>query len=165
MLVQKTQQKMGLNQSLERIILDIFYSRCCYCQVCCYCCINLLTNTVLIACKARVITVSSLGHEYAPKCTIDFDSIRTTTDAAAAKRKYNSFHAYCHSKMANIIFANELARRHPDITSVSLHPGRVISETVLREYFSSWFTRPLLPLAYTHYPHLMFQQQINTCCY
>jgi hypothetical protein len=34
---------------------------------------------------------------------------------------------YGQSKFANILFASELARRHPELTSVSLHPGFVMT--------------------------------------
>ncbi|HET6481579.1 MAG TPA: short-chain dehydrogenase, partial [Actinoplanes sp.] len=41
--------------------------------------------------------------------------------------RFRSFPAYGAAKSANILFAAEAARRRPDITSVSFHPGVVRS--------------------------------------
>ena len=38
--------------------------------------------------------------------------------------------AYANSKLGNILFARECAKRHPEITSVAVHPG-IVSETTL----------------------------------
>jgi NAD(P)-dependent dehydrogenase (short-subunit alcohol dehydrogenase family) len=69
---------------------------------------------------ARVISVSSGAH-YSGK--IDFDDLNAT-------RSFSGFPAYANSKLANVIFANELARRtrKQAITSNSLHPGFVASK-------------------------------------
>ncbi|KAL1859858.1 hypothetical protein Plec18167_006330 [Paecilomyces lecythidis] len=71
------------------------------------------------AADVRVITLSSLAHKGAP----DFD-VMTSTSALLAS---NTWLRYGASKAANILFAAELARRYPEITSVSVHPGAVAS--------------------------------------
>ena len=48
-------------------------------------------------------------------------------DLAGDPARYSSWRAYGESKSANILFAGEAARRWPDITSVSFHPGVVRS--------------------------------------
>jgi len=64
---------------------------------------------------ARVVTVSSLAHAFG----------RLRFDDPEFRRGYSGWGAYNQSKLANILFARELARREPELLSNSLHPGRV----------------------------------------
>jgi len=68
---------------------------------------------------ARVVTTASVGHRIA---TLNLDRIANLTGLSP-------WAAYCRSKLANILFANELSRRlvaaGHDVTSNSLHPGIV----------------------------------------
>lgn len=68
---------------------------------------------------ARIVNVSSSGHEYRRKGII-FDDLMIT-------RNYNAMKAYSQSKLGNIMFTYELAKRlqgQPVTVSV-LHPGFV----------------------------------------
>jgi NAD(P)-dependent dehydrogenase (short-subunit alcohol dehydrogenase family) len=82
----------------------------------------LLTGQLLDMLKAsapaRVVNVSSDAHQRAKG--IRFDDVEFT-------RGYNSWGAYGHSKLANIMFTYELARRLTGtaITANALHPGFV----------------------------------------
>lgn len=67
----------------------------------------------------RIITLSSVAHKGSP----GFD-IMTSTPALLA---CNTWLRYAASKAANILFAAELARRYPEIMSISVHPGAVAS--------------------------------------
>lgn len=67
----------------------------------------------------RIINLSSVGHTMAPSEGIRFDRVRTPMKELYPLRLYGS------SKLANVLYARELARRYPDILSVSVHPGRV----------------------------------------
>jgi NAD(P)-dependent dehydrogenase (short-subunit alcohol dehydrogenase family) len=70
---------------------------------------------------ARVVTVASHGHYRAPG--IDWDAIRKPT------RTTTAFPEYCVSKLANVLFTSELARRGPtSVRYYSLHPGAVASD-------------------------------------
>lgn len=86
----------------------------------------LLTNGLLDLLKqapaARVITVSSKLHKNGK---IDFDSFKGGT-------AYNSQVAYGQSKLANVLFAMELAKRleGTSVTSNCLHPGAVRTDIV-----------------------------------
>lgn len=87
--------------------------------------------------ESRVVTVSSSAH-FAGR--IDFDDIQAT-------RNYNRQGRYAMSKLANLLFTNELARRleasGSGPSAVACHPG--ISETELSREFSPWmnFAKPL----------------------
>ncbi|KAL4994478.1 hypothetical protein BDV10DRAFT_203806 [Aspergillus recurvatus] len=69
--------------------------------------------------SVRIVNVSSDGHaKLAPKEGIIFADINMKDDFSVWAR-------YGHSKLANVLHSKELARRFPDILSVSLHPGTV----------------------------------------
>jgi NAD(P)-dependent dehydrogenase (short-subunit alcohol dehydrogenase family) len=75
--------------------------------------------------RPRVVTVSSVAHQ----------SGRIMLDDMNGERHYDAYHAYANSKLANALFARELARRKPWLTSNSLHPG-VIDTKLLHAGFS-----------------------------
>ncbi|MFO7834781.1 MAG: SDR family NAD(P)-dependent oxidoreductase [Halohasta sp.] len=81
----------------------------------------LLTAGLLptLADDARIVTTSSGAHR---GVDIEFESIRSVND-------YSGFRAYQRSKLANILFSNELARRldraDRAIISNSFHPGAI----------------------------------------
>jgi retinol dehydrogenase 12 len=65
----------------------------------------------------RIIIISSSVHTWAPKGGINFEDLQTTQAYLTSKQRYGQ------SKLANIRYARELARRYPAIKVVSLHPG------------------------------------------
>ena len=69
---------------------------------------------------ARVVNVSSEAHYSAPG--IDFAAVRRRTASFTGVREYAV------SKLCNVLFTQELARRHTDIHSYALHPGVVASD-------------------------------------
>jgi retinol dehydrogenase-12 len=82
----------------------------------------LLRDRIAAAPAARVINVSSTGHTMA-RAGLDFD------DLDWERRRYRGFLVYCHTKLANVLFTRELARRldGTPITSNAVHPGWVAS--------------------------------------
>jgi NAD(P)-dependent dehydrogenase (short-subunit alcohol dehydrogenase family) len=78
---------------------------------------NLLLDRLKASAPARVVTVSS-GAQSAGR--IDFDDLQSA-------RNYSGQRAYSQSKLANIMFTNELARRleGTGVTATSVHPGVV----------------------------------------
>ncbi len=68
---------------------------------------------------ARVVTTASDAHKGA---SLDLERIR-------GDDRLTGFRAYSHSKLANVLFASELARRldaaDRDVTSNSIHPGAI----------------------------------------
>jgi NAD(P)-dependent dehydrogenase (short-subunit alcohol dehydrogenase family) len=79
---------------------------------------NLLSDLLVRSAPARVVTVASIGHRGG---TLDFD------DPGFERGGYSVMRAYKRSKLANVLFAAELARRlgGKGVTSNSLHPGSV----------------------------------------
>jgi len=79
---------------------------------------NLLLDLVVKSAPARVVTVASVGHR---RGTLDFE------DLGFERGGYSIMRAYSRSKLANVLFAAELARRlaGSGVTSNSLHPGSV----------------------------------------
>ncbi|MFP4228518.1 MAG: SDR family oxidoreductase [Salinivenus sp.] len=90
----------------------------------------LLKETAGRAGEARVVTVSSEAHR---SVSLDFDDLN-------AESGYNALRAYGQSKLANILFTHELARRLRDtgVTANCVHPG-VVATNLWRG--SDWFSR------------------------
>ncbi len=78
---------------------------------------NLLLDLIVASSPARVVSVASIGHR----------SGRLDLDDLGFERGYSTLKAYNRSKLANVLFASELARRlaGTGVTSNSLHPGAV----------------------------------------
>lgn len=78
---------------------------------------NLLLDRIKDSAPARIITVSSLAHS---RASLDFDDLQN-------ERKYGAFRVYGQSKLANVLFTYELARRLQGtaVTANCLHPGLV----------------------------------------
>jgi NAD(P)-dependent dehydrogenase (short-subunit alcohol dehydrogenase family) len=72
---------------------------------------------VLRAAKARVITVSSRAHRRANIRRKPLEQIVKSVEG------YSWVQTYGDSKLANLLFSFELARREPDLTAIALHPG------------------------------------------
>ena len=70
----------------------------------------------------RLVNVASAAHSSARR-GLDFDDLQST-------RGYRSYTVYAKSKLANILFTRELARRWDDrsITANAVHPGWVASD-------------------------------------
>lgn len=70
---------------------------------------------------ARIVSLTSLGMKMPPKGGIVFKDLGTTQEYGMASAWYR----YGQSKLANVLYATELARRYPAVTSVSVHPGTI----------------------------------------
>jgi retinol dehydrogenase 12 len=88
----------------------------------------------------RIITVSSAGHALAPKGGVLLDDVHSEMSSI------HTFTRYGHSKLANILYSNELAKRYPKIRCIAVHPGSV--DTGLKRGIQTsypWLS-PVLPL-------------------
>ncbi|KAL7937144.1 hypothetical protein V8C35DRAFT_294873 [Trichoderma chlorosporum] len=64
-----------------------------------------------------------------------------STEKLSAQGQWTS---YGTSKAASILFAAELAQRHPDLTSVSLHPGMIRTDLYTTATANAFFLRNFL---------------------
>lgn len=80
---------------------------------------NLLLDLLKASPQGRVVNVSSDAHFAVRRA--DF------SDVNFERRRYEGFAAYCLSKLANVMFTYELARRleGSTVTANALHPGAV----------------------------------------
>ncbi|MEO7036854.1 MAG: SDR family oxidoreductase [Polyangiaceae bacterium] len=76
-----------------------------------------------LADDGRVVVLSSGAHKAAPKVGIDFENL-------SGERGYHAWSAYGQSKLANLLFSKELAKRLKGTTKTanSLHPGVIKTE-------------------------------------
>lgn len=105
---------------------------------------NLLLDRIKASAPARVITVASMAHRYA-RGGLDFD------DLQSERGRYRGMQVYGRSKLANILFAGELARRldGTGVTSNSVHPGWVATNFSQEgdTRFMGFFSKLARPLA------------------
>jgi NAD(P)-dependent dehydrogenase (short-subunit alcohol dehydrogenase family) len=82
---------------------------------------QLLRDQLVAGDDARVVNVASDAHSSARR-GLDFDDLQST-------RHYRGFRVYGKTKLANILFTRELARRWADtgVTANAVHPGFVAS--------------------------------------
>jgi len=109
-----------------------------------------------LAPQARVVVVGSGAHRWAPPGGIQFDNL-------SGESGYRPWVAYGQSKIANLLFAKELARRLPlrGQTANAVHPG-VIYTNLYRS------TSPLMKLLTAAGTPLFFknvEQGAATQCY
>ncbi|XP_021730055.1 short-chain dehydrogenase TIC 32, chloroplastic-like [Chenopodium quinoa] len=102
--------------------------------------LDTMKNTALESGKeGRIVNVSSKAHDYPTRVGIHFDTLNDS-------KGYFGPLAYCQSKLANNLHANELARRFKNdwvqITANSLHPG-IIYTNIFRynSFFDGIFRR------------------------
>ena len=96
---------------------------------------DLLLERLRESAPARIVTVASVAHYNAPG--IDWQAVRRPT------RSFTTMREYSVSKLANVLHAQELARRldGTGVSTYSLHPGTVASD-IWRGV--PWPVRPLI---------------------
>ncbi len=92
---------------------------------------NLLLDLLIASAPARIVNVSSRAHRFVSG--VDFD------DLQFERKPYAAMTAYGQSKLMNILFSHELARRlaGTGVVSNSLHPGGVASN--FADNTTGWF--------------------------
>jgi NAD(P)-dependent dehydrogenase (short-subunit alcohol dehydrogenase family) len=95
---------------------------------------HLLLDLLKASSPARIVTVASGAHF---RATLDFENLQYPHGG------YSILGAYARSKLANVLFTRELARRldGTGVTANSLHPGRVASNIWSG---APWYARPAL---------------------
>jgi NAD(P)-dependent dehydrogenase (short-subunit alcohol dehydrogenase family) len=82
---------------------------------------NLLLERLRAGMPARVVSVTSVGH-HAAFGGLQFDDLQS-------EKRYEGMEVYCRSKLANVLFIRELAKRlqGSGVTANAVHPGWVRS--------------------------------------
>ena len=101
---------------------------------------SLLVGRMVAAGRGRIVTVTSSAESFG---RIDFDDLQST-------KSYSGQRAYNQSKLANVLFTYELARRlnGTTVTVNAVHPG--VTNTSFgvadqpRSYSMSWMARPFM---------------------
>jgi len=98
---------------------------------------NLLLDKLKASAPARIVHLTSMLHKSG---AIDFESFR-------GEKPYKASPAYNQSKLANLLFSNELARRleGTGVTSNAVHPGAIATE-ITREM--PWIARKAVGLMF-----------------
>ncbi|XP_011382210.1 retinol dehydrogenase 12 [Pteropus vampyrus] len=104
---------------------------------------HLLLERMKESAPARVVNVSSVLHHFGK---IHFHDLQ-------AEKNYNPYFAYCHSKLANVLFTRELAKRlqGTGVTTYAVHPGVVHTELTRNSFLIStlwWLFSPFIKSAW-----------------
>ena len=91
---------------------------------------NLLLDVLKRSVPSRIITIASKGLITYPRLTIEFDNLN-------GEKKFSYQHAYYHSKLAQIMFTYELARRLKG-TGVTVNCIRVTNVKIDLERVTGW---------------------------
>ncbi|ALC42025.1 CG30491, partial [Drosophila busckii] len=101
---------------------------------------NLLLDLLKKSAPSRIVNVSSLAHTRGEINTGDLNS----------EKSYDEGKAYSQSKLANVLFTRELAKRleGSGVTANALHPGVVDTEIIrhmsfFTNFFAGLFVKPL----------------------
>ncbi|KAJ5134547.1 hypothetical protein N7448_000434 [Penicillium atrosanguineum] len=86
----------------------------------------LLDRTAREGRDARIIILSSSGYALHPRGGILFDSLESTQEFWIG----GPWQRYGQSKLANLLYAREMAGRYPHLTVVAVHPGYVATGLV-----------------------------------
>lgn len=98
---------------------------------------NLLLDVLKDSTPSRIINVSSVAHKRGVINKEDLNS----------DKSYDPSSAYAQSKLANILFTNELAKKleGTGVTANSMHPGIVDTEIIRHMgFFNSWISKIFL---------------------
>jgi NAD(P)-dependent dehydrogenase (short-subunit alcohol dehydrogenase family) len=95
---------------------------------------DLLLERIRASAPARIVNLSSVGHNFA-RGGLPWDDLQHDVT------RYTANGAYCESKLANVLFTRELARRLPpsEVTVNACHPGAVRSDFGSSEDMGKWY--------------------------
>jgi NAD(P)-dependent dehydrogenase (short-subunit alcohol dehydrogenase family) len=94
---------------------------------------NLLLDRLKASAPARIVNVASGAHQ---KATLDFNDLMS-------ERDYRGWGVYCRSKLANLLFTYELARRlqGTGVTVNALHPDWVATGIASNNGWRGWLVK------------------------
>ncbi|KZT52554.1 NAD(P)-binding protein [Calocera cornea HHB12733] len=103
----------------------------------------LLSSTAKSQGQARVVTLSSNGHLFAPKAGVDYATLK---DGHVRRQKLDPWLSYFQSKWGNTVWSKELGRRYgaEGIVSISLNPGLIRTDLVrYLKGIVAWLTKSM----------------------
>jgi retinol dehydrogenase-12 len=106
----------------------------------------LLLKTIEIQGDVRVILLTSSGYRFHDPRGIIFKDLRTTQQNLTRLGMFGGMLRYFQSKLAIILYTDELARRYPMIKVVAVHPG--IVDTPLTPHVTNLFLCPMSQAPY-----------------
>lgn len=100
---------------------------------------NLLLDVLKSSTPSRVVVLSSLAHKFG---TINKDDLNS-------EKSYSKYKAYSQSKLANVLFTYELARRlrGTGVTVNAVHPG-IVKTDLGRHIVKSYVRKAIDPIVY-----------------
>lgn len=84
----------------------------------------------------RIVNLSSIAYKSIPSAGIEFNTLKTTQGSLGPFLAPSKWYRYGQSKLANLLYPQELARRYPSIKSVAVHPGFIKTELHSTEGFA-----------------------------
>ncbi|KAK0357433.1 hypothetical protein LTR91_016030 [Friedmanniomyces endolithicus] len=89
---------------------------------------------------ARIVNLTSTAYGQAPSNGVDFATLKTSQASLGGMLPVpgGKWSRYGQSKVAQMLYSQELAKRHPTLTSVSVHPG--VIQTALFDHVD-FFTK------------------------
>lgn len=86
-------------------------------------------TAALDAADVRIVNLSSQAYRQAPREGIAFATLNTPQESLGnALLPGHRWSRYGESKLANMLYADALAREYPDILTVSVHPGYIFTD-------------------------------------
>jgi NAD(P)-dependent dehydrogenase (short-subunit alcohol dehydrogenase family) len=110
---------------------------------------TLLATAAQPGADVRVVVLSSMGHYMPVRGGLCFDTAQLERERTTAR--------YGASKLANLLYARELAAHYPQITAVAVHPGVILTDlfTAVRanpvQRVGLWLYALLFPILPGHY--------------
>lgn len=98
------------------------------------------TSQAEIETRPRVVCLASHGHVYLRKGGFDFSSLRTTGESTGPLQ------CYYQSKLANMLWVRQLAKRYPHLTVSAIDPGLVQTELAVKATGISWILRVIIKI-------------------
>ncbi|TKA70685.1 hypothetical protein B0A55_07001 [Friedmanniomyces simplex] len=138
---------------------------------------NYLGHTLLVRCllpllkktaeqhgDARIINMTSTAYAQAPSNGVDFATLKTTQASLGGMIPIpgGKWSRYGQAKLAQMLYSQELAKRYPVLTSLSVHPG--VIRTALFEHVSFLTKLPTMFMKTTPVEEGHYQQCWAATC-
>ena len=83
----------------------------------------LLSTASLPGADVRIINMTSIAYQQAPPQGIEFSTLKSAQETLGRMIPGPKWSRYGQSKLAQMLYSQEIAKHYPQLTSVSVHPG------------------------------------------